>query len=475
MSDQDLQNLPFTLDFQLALIHLMITDHSFCTRVRSKLKPEFFGTDQDTRTQLSWFFKRIVDYVDTYQRLPTQAILKDEILKLDANKRNTYDSLLNRIMTDKSVKDIAPDYIRRNLTGWLRSCLFVQHTKKAVSIYNSGNHDNAYQTTKDMLNELITSDVQDDHVADFNDIETLLNKAQQSVQNAIPLGIPQFEQNMGGGLQPQTLTVVLGGTNIGKTTFCVSLAYYAIRAKKKVCMVVLEDEEEPTKIKFLSRFTNIPMNKLYAGFGVLSDEEKTSLNVAKKILDKYLTLKFQYGVEMEVESVIDWISNEHKNKTKFDLVLVDYGQILTTKRKAEGAYEVQKYVHRALKQLANECSFAVVTPAQGNRTAQKVSSTGADYLKVTDLADCFEIARVANNVITLNRSDKDQKSDRIVMLLAKQRRGRVNIAVESVSDYSTQLTHKADKCFEIGSIDNLNDDTIPNDIEDSNALPKLTD
>jgi replicative DNA helicase len=393
---------------------------------------------------------------------------------LDADKRAGYVAILDRIFNDKAIKDIHTDYVRRNLTGWLRSNLFVSYTKKSVAIYNTGNHDNAYQITKDMLDELVVSDVQDEHTADFSDVEGLLERAKQSVVNAIPMGIPQFEQEMGGGLQPQTLTIVLGGTNVGKTTFCVSLAYYAVQAKKRVCMVVLEDEEEPTKIKFLSRFANIPMNKLYGGYAVLSDEEKARLKKMSKVIEKFITLRFQYGVDMDVESLIDYVSQKHKGETPFDLVIIDYGQILSSKRKADGAYELQKYVHRALKQMANTLGVAVVTPAQGNRNAQKISASGADYLKVVDFADCFELARVANNVITINRSDKDQKSDRIVFYLAKQRRGRVNIAVESVSDYATQLTHRADRCFELNAIESLND-KIPEDEVSTDALPKLED
>jgi replicative DNA helicase len=356
----------------------------------------------------------------------------------------------------------------------LRSNLFVAHTKKAVTVYNSGNHETAYQTTKDMLDELITMDVQDEHTADFSDIEALLEKARLSVVNAIPLGIPPLEKEMGGGLQPQTLTVVLGGTNVGKTTFCVSLAYYAIKAKKRVCFVVLEDEEESIKIKILSCFARIPINKLYAGYAMLSDEERERVKRVQMVLKRYLTIRFQYGIDMDVESLIDWVSQKHRSESPFDLVIIDYGQILTSRRRLDGAYETQKYVHRALKQMANTLGVAVLTPAQGNRLAQKVSNTGADYLRATDLSECFDLARIANNVLTINRSEKDQSSNRIVFFLEKQRRGRVKIAVESVSNYSMQLTHDAAVCREIGSIDALND-IIPNDDEVVNVTPNLED
>ena len=66
-----------------------------------------------------------------------------------------------------------------------------------------------------------------------------------------------------GGLPRQTLTTILGGTNVGKSLMLINLTYNAMINDKKVLCRYHEGQDEQTSLRFLSRFTGIPYMKFY--------------------------------------------------------------------------------------------------------------------------------------------------------------------------------------------------------------------
>ena len=400
----------------------------------SHLKEEFFEDKY-----LSWTYRSIVGYFEDYGKAPTIPILENEVRKHAVDKQTPYFEVLKEIF---DVKNVDEEYVRRELTGFIRRNIFVSSYKKAASLYNLQNAEGAYEFTKSKIDELLGVDFEKEEVVDFKRALQYVNEARTVSEKSVPTGIVPIDQAMHGGMSPGSLTTLLSGTNAGKSMALLNIGYHAMMAGKKVISVHHEDEEGPTVLRVLSRCTGIPYNKLVCPSDVLTGVEKGKLNIWGQHIHKYWKMKFMYGSETTVEQVRDWLMLQ-KKEFGFDLFIDDYGQFIRTKRKTEGERFTEAIVYRTLKQMALEMGVAALTCAQGNRIAQKVSKAGTSYLKSTDIAECFEIARVSSNIITLNRSDDGTKGNKLIYYLEKQRSGKVGIAVGCNTDFSRCMTHES--------------------------------
>jgi hypothetical protein len=218
---------------------------------------------------------------------------------------------------------------------------------------------------------------------------------------------------------------------------------------KKVFVTVHEDEVNPTLLRYYSRFTDIPMDRLSLPPELRSAEDESRLAVVSVFLKDRLKLRFMYGQECFIERLQDIVYQQH-DQWKFDLFLCDYGQCLKSRafKNMDNAYSVQEYIYSELKQICLELNIAGAGGAQVNRQGNKTNKAGSDFLRITDVSDSFGIAKKSSNVITMNRSEEDKKNHRITFLLDKVRHGRCPVAVTCVTDYARALVYSQDQSLQ---------------------------
>lgn len=425
MSERQADSLTHGPEFQRQVLRLMMLEASFCARACSYLQEGYFSGD------LKWFFVRFKAYQDSFQAPPTNSYIKFEILKMAVPQ--PYEEERARIV------EVAPDsaYVRRELTGFIRANMFIGGYREAAGIYNAGSREDAYSFTYRKLEELRAVDFETERVTRFGDYGSVLDQASTQKERAIPMGIKAIDDAMFGGMMPQTFTLLLGATNAGKSMVSVGMAYAAAMVGKRTFVTIHEDEELPTKLRFLSGFSGIPYNQLLIPRSLQPPEVISTLIVADEFLSEHVVLRFMYGAESTVEAVKD-AARLLKREWDYQLFICDYGQCLKTSafRSMDKKHDLQGYVYSELKQLCLELDIAGAGGAQVNREGSKVNKSGADFLRMTDVGDSYEICRKSSNVITINRSTDDMKCERVVFLLDKVRNGRTPVAVECVSDYT---------------------------------------
>jgi hypothetical protein len=418
-------------DFQRLVLRLQMIDPSFCTRTCAYLEDGYFSGE------LKLLFRLAKNYFQQYHTPPTENYFRHELLKLSDPSAHVAE--LDRMLACQPDQN----YIARELTGFIRANIFVGAYHQAAPLFNEGNKDDAYEFTFAKLQELQRVDFQRERVSRFGDWEAVLDAASSQAQGAIPIGITAIDEAMGGGMLPQTWTTFLGSSNVGKSMLGPNLALSAAAANKRTFVTVHEDEERPTKLRYLSRFSGIPYNRLTAPRSTLHPEELEMVSAADELLSRYVILRFMYGRESYLESVQDAV-RMLKQEWNFDLFYCDYPQCLKTRmfKNMDDAYSMQEYVTGELKQSCLELNIAGAGGAQTNRTGFKINKTGSDLIRCSDVGDSWGIVKKSSNVITMNRSDIDSTNHRIVYLLDKVRNGRCPVAVECATDYSRCMTYQ---------------------------------
>jgi hypothetical protein len=419
-------------EFQRAVLRLMMTEETFCARAVHFLEESYFSGE------LKWFFRKFKGYHDDFKKCPTDEYVRHEILKhRDAGEAQKYEEQRGAISISK------PDdsYLRKELTGFIRANMFIGAYRGAQSLYNAGSKDDAYDFTRLRLEELQKVDFEKEKVVRFGDADQTLDNSRLQFENACPTGIRVIDESMGGML-PQTWTTFLGSSSAGKSMICPNLAFFNAMVGKRTFVTIHEDEEGPTKLRYLACFSGIKYNRLLVPRSMLTDDERTQIRLADDLLKEYVVLRFMYGQEAYVENVQDAIRQFIK-EWPFQLYICDYGQCLGSKqfKNRDNKYDIQGFIYEQLKQTMLELNIAGAGGAQVNRTGHNLNKRGTDFLRGTDIGDSFEIFRKSSNVISINRSDEDAIFNRVVFLLDKARSGRAPIAVECQSDYTMCRTH----------------------------------
>jgi replicative DNA helicase len=409
--------LNFDTNFLLGTFELMLLDQDFSLKCLNYLKPEYFKSEH--LANLFVMFKKLHDKYDT---VPTKNQIANEIAQIvDPKKSEEFNLIFKRITKPDSVRDHI--YIKHNLEKFVKRCVSFQiHSQ----IQNGQSND------PDVVFEKIEKFVSDYQGVSFSKVKTesltnieyILERSQNNAVNLIPTFLPTIDLALGGGVPRSTLAVGLSGTNVGKSIWLINWAYHLCKAGYKVFYVNLEGYEEQPLIRLISRALQAPYYNVR--HNRLTEYQKEQVLDIKNTWAKNFQYFHNSSFSFSIEDLVPILKSK-KSEFNYDVIMVDYGQILTSKRKFDGMRQEQAFIHRSLATVAGEVDALMVTVAQGNREAQDKNAKASEMLRMVDISECFEIVRAAATVFTLNRSLKDQDADRVRILLDKQRDGATNV------------------------------------------------
>lgn len=420
-------------EFQRAVLRLMMLESNFCAKCIAVLQEDYFTGE------LRWFYRKMQGWYKTYQRPAIASFFVVEISKHSSPEKERYETEWKEILQSQ------PDslYVRKEMTEYIRANIFCGGIKSSVGEYNAQNRHEAYRLAKVKIDEVQLIDFERERITNFDDIDQILDQASFQAKEAIPTGIRKIDEAMLGGMMPQTWTTFLGGSNCGKSMLGPNLAYYAATVGKRTFVTIHEDEEIPTKLRYLARFSGIPYNVLVLPKSERTEQHQEVIREAQRVMNQFVRLRFMYAGECFIESVVHE-ARFLMQTWGYHLFFNDYGQCLKTRafKSLDDKYSVQGYIYQELKQICLELNIAGAGGAQVNRIGHKVNRSGTSLLRMTDVGDSWEICKKASNVITMNRSTVDMQNDRITYLLDKVRNGRCPVAVQCITNYARALTHE---------------------------------
>ena len=405
----------FDQNFQQSIIKLMVEDADFGRKASQYLQKSYFSNKI-----LGWFFDVICKTINEYECCNWLAV-DNEVYKFDDDKRKDYDEILAKIKDRNLVSD-APQ-VRKKLEPFTKKAIAFQINNRLVAAQHK-DPDKIIKIIDDDLDRLKYLSFAEADMMKLDEVFNILDQSAETMKDLLPLGIPEIDDALMGGIPRQTLTLAIGGTNVGKSIFLINCTWNFIKTGHKVLYVSLEGEKHQAYLRLLSRATQIPYGKIRA-----NDLTDKQVELVEQFRDEYkdqVRMKHIDGFGFKIEDFIPFCRDVYRD-FPFDAVVLDYGQIMGTKEKFNSIRERQMHVHRGLASMGTQFNCGVVTVAQGNREAQSKNDTGDRLLRMTDISECFELARTAATVLTLNRSDQDEATDKVRILMDKQREGRKGV------------------------------------------------
>lgn len=463
---QEIEKPIFDVVFQMGVLKLAMQDDYFCAQLVRYLAED---NDLDEYTifdneGLQEIFKVVVDSVQTFKNRPTEGQIRQKFNELSEGTRQDYNDLLDTILQQDTHNE---SYYRRFLQTYIQQVKMAKGFKKTRKVFRE-HPENAPEFMQVVIDSIRRVSFEKEDVVTLKDLPALITEGSALNSRKIPTGIKELDIDLVGGLPRENLTVILAGTNVGKSLFSISLACNALRAVDesgqnkgfKVLHINLEGQRDEAAKRYAANLAQIGYGDLIRGS--FDDHgrrrfEETIVNYG----EERLKIRNMLGFGVTIEDVYSYVKEEYKN-FRFDVLVIDYGQLLDSKTKTEGYRFTMGKVFRGLDSISKEFGCVVITPAQATRGAQSNQNTSfksknnpqedrGHILRSEDISEAFEIARVSGVILTLNVTEEESRTHRLRLFLEKQRQGAKNKLYGLITNYNQAnlITGKTYNPFEV--------------------------
>ena len=261
------------------------------------------------------------------------------------------------------------------------------------------------------------------------ELETLKPSDTDDQVTGIPTGYARLNR-FTHGFQKGNYVVVAARPGIGKTTFCLNLAYNAASRGIPIAYFSLEMRAEDLFKRLVSAQSDVMFNTLQSGYN-LDRAKRMRLVETCENLGK---LKFYVEDSSKVD-LIELLAKIKKLKAQepdLQLVFIDYiglVKVTTTRGNDSRTLQIQE-ISTSLKRLALELNISIVCVAQLNR---KVEERGGDPM-LSDLRESGSLEQDADIVLLLSEAK---------MPSLKKRKGNDEDAPEAINTAYDNIAQKA--------------------------------
>lgn len=230
----------------------------------------------------------------------------------------------------------------------------------------------------------------------FTEIENL---HQEISLPGIPSGFYDLDA-MTSGFSRSDLIIIAGRPSMGKTSFCLNIAYNIAKEQKlPVAIFSLEMSREQLTQRMLSGEAKIASNRLRSG-RISQNEFEPLINAVANLseLPIYIDDTANLSV-MQMRSQVRRLQAQHKDK--LGLVLLDYLQLMEGSGSDNRVQELSR-ITRSLKGLAREINVPIIALSQLSRGVEQRTNKRP---MLSDLRESGSIEQDADLVIMLYREE----------------------------------------------------------------------
>lgn len=432
----DDHKMPLDQKFQAGVINLCLKDGVIGTKLYTHFRSLQINTgDRKSEDDILFFtvpiYEKIWNCIYKYRAkndaVPDEAILRQMIRETySETEANTAISALEKILAIQ-IDDIEP--YKERLQAYIERMIIVNFSAMVEILYGQKKYELIPQLWQRASTECQSVSL---GTRPYVGLDSIFGYLEKKDIQTFSTGFPSFDAEMAGGFGRGELAVVVGGTNMGKTMYCADRAHAWSTAKNKVYYYAIDSKESEVPRRIVACKTGIYTKRL-------TPQERNSLNeyefsalmeATKSISTDHLRINEKLSYPTTVEDLCLDIERVYHD-WKADVFIVDYLTKLTSNKPFRDIRALYGHAANMLAGLAKKLNVAMLSPVQPNReslkrfngTGQSRSNPNHDYLRLTDISECSEIANVAANIITISASDEEVNNNVRRCLLEKTREG----------------------------------------------------
>jgi replicative DNA helicase len=366
----------------MKVISSLLTHKEFLQNINDVLSDEYFSNPAH-----KWVINQIIQYYENYHTTISMDILKVEMKKLDNEvlKVSVKEQLREAYRAD--IEDL--EYVQGEFSTFCKNQQLKKALLNSVDLLKAGDYD----SIKYMIESAMKAG-QDKNIGHEykKDTESRYREDHRSI---VPTPWEPINELIQGGLGNGDLGLSFGNPGGGKSWTLVALGGHAVKMGYNVIHYTLELSEAYTGRRYDAFFTGTPVDQLEKHKAEV--ETLTAELPGELIIREYPMGKTTINtIESHIKKVIDL-------GIQPDLILIDYIDLLSTrKRNVDRKGEIDD-IYTSTKGLARELNIPIWSVSQVNRAGAK-----DDIIEGDKAAGSYDKMMITDLSLSLSRKKEDK-------------------------------------------------------------------
>jgi len=340
----------YGIGFQIKVLSSLLTHKEFLLNIQDVLSEEYFDNQAH-----KWVIKQILDYFQKYHTCPSMDVLKVELKKIDNEVLQV--SIKEQLREAYKASDEDLKYVEEEFSNFCKNQQLKKALLTSVDFLNAGDYD----SIRTMIDNALKAGQDKNMGHEYNkDVESRYREDHRTI---VPTPWESINELLQGGLGNGDFGLIFGNPGGGKSWSLVALGGFAVKLGYNVLHYTLELGSDYVGRRYDAFFTGVSVQNITKHKNQV-EEAVTQLN-GQLIIKEYPTGKASIStIESHIKKCIDL-------DFKPDLILIDYVDLLRSKRKNRERKEEIDDIYISTKGLARELNLPIWSVSQVNRAGAK--------------------------------------------------------------------------------------------------------
>ena len=398
-------------DFQIKVLSSLLTHKDFLVNIHDIISDEYFENPAQ-----KWAIKEILKYYDKYHTTPSLDILKVELLKVDNEVLLIFIKEQLKLVYVTSDEDL--EYVQEEFTNFCKNQQLKKALMSSVDLLKGGDFDGIRYLIDNALKAGQDKNLGHEYIKDIEE------RYRENSRETIPTPWTKIDQLLQGGLGNGDFGLIFGNPGGGKSWSLVALGGHAVRLGYNVLHYTLELGEEYVGKRYDAFFTKIPVNK------VDSHRDKIE-EIIPQLPGKLIIKEYPTG-RASVSTIESHIAKSTSMGVKPDLVIIDYVDLLSSRKTNRERKDEIDDIYTSTKGLARQLNIPIWSVSQVNRAGAQDKVIQGDKA-----AGSYDKIMITDFCMSLSRKKEDKVNNTGRFHLMKNRYGMDGITFGLEADTST--------------------------------------
>lgn len=416
-------------EFQIKVLSSLLTHKEFLVNIHDIISDEYFENPAQ-----KWAIKEILKYYEKYHTTPSLDILKVELLKVDNEVLQL--SIKEQLKLAYVTSDEDLEYVQEEFTNFCKNQQLKKALMSSVDLLKGGDFDGIRYLIDNALKAGQDKNLGHEYIKDIEE------RYRENARETVPTPWPKIDQLLQGGLGNGDFGLIFGNPGGGKSWSLVAIGGHAVRLGYNVLHYTLELGEEYVGKRYDAFFTKIPVNKV--------DSHRDKIEDIIPQLPGQLIIKEYPTGRASVSTIESHIAKSTSMGVKPDLVLIDYVDLLSSRKTNRERKDEIDDIYTSTKGLARQLNIPIWSVSQVNRAGAQDKVIQGDKA-----AGSYDKIMITDFCMSLSRKKEDKVNNTGRFHLMKNRYGMDGITFGIQADTSTGHFVVKDEYVEGEESDNL--------------------
>ena len=409
-------------DFQIKVLSSLLTHKEFLTNIHDIISEEYFENQAQ-----KWAIKEVLNYYDKYHTTPSLDILKVELQKVDNEVLQI--SIKEQLKLAFVSSDDDLEYVQEEFTNFCKNQQLKKALMSSVDLLKAGDFDGIRFIVDNALKAGQDKNIGHEYAKDIE------SRYRENSRETVPTPWPRINDLLQGGLGNGDFGLIFGNPGGGKSWSLVALGGHAVKMGYTVLHYTLELGEDYVGKRYDAFFTKIPVNKV--------DSHKDKISELIPQLPGKLIIKEYPTGKASISTIESHIAKATSMGTKPDLVIIDYVDLLASRKTNRERKDEIDDIYTSTKGLARELDIPIWSVSQVNR-----AGANDNVIQGDKAAGSYDKIMITDFCMSLSRKKEDKVNNTGRFHLMKNRYGMDGLTFGIEADTSTGHFTVKDEYFE---------------------------